>query len=258
MLTKPKVKPERVLPTLEQLAELLGIVIAIVVKIFKQMNRPQVQYWIGHERELASALKTALGRGSKAIDPQLTDWLQFYREVFNLELDPTDIKLPAERFGFGWLVVVAKGLTRNAVFDRCCQRFGGKAWRYYKNLDEAVTHNDREPIETYVIRVRDSVEADECHQNKSANDVIKAGIKGITTLEQMLLELWYHWKTNNHLGQKSLTIHSGSRSADGSVPNARWGDGRFRVGNVVPGDAFDHWRVREVVSLPVEALAETG
>jgi len=257
MLTK-KVKPERVLPTLEQLAELLGIVIAIVVKIFKQMNRSQVQYWIGHERELASALKTALGRGSKAIDPRLANWLQFYREVFNLELDPTDIRLPAERDGFGWLVVVAKGLTRNAVFDRCYQRFDKKAWRFYDDLDKAVTKNDREPTETYAIRVRDCVEADECHKGKSANDVIKAGIKGITTLEQMLLELWYHWKTNNHLDQKSLTIHSGSRYADGDVPFACWNDDKFYVSHVYPDNAYDNWRVREVVSLPVGALAETG
>ena len=247
MLTK-KVKPERVLPTLEQLAELLGIVIAIVVKIFKQMNRPQVQYWIGHERELASALKTALGRGSKAIDPRLANWLQFYREVFGLELDPASINLPAERDGFNWIVLVAKGLTRNAVFDRCRQRFGGKAWRYYNDLDKAVTRNDREPIETYVICVCDGIEADECHQNKSAKDATKAGIKGMTNLERMLLELWYHWKTSDHLDKENLTICSGSRYAVGHVPCAYWHDDEFGVGGVNPGFADDDWRVREVVS----------
>ena len=254
MLASKKVKMERVLPTLEQLAELLGIIIAIVVNIFKRMNRSSVQYWIGHEKELASVLKNALlSKDFKSVDKKVADWVKFYHEVFGLELDPTEIELPVERDDFNWIVLVAKGLARNAVFDLCTKRFDRKTWRYYDDLNSAVTENDRQPTETYVIRVRDGIEADECHQNKSANTATKAGIQGMTNLERMLLELWYHWKMNDHLDQKSLTICSGSRYADGRVPSAHWLGGRFDVGHVDPGHARDSWRVRETVSLPAQA-----
>lgn len=251
MLAPKQVKAERVLPTLEQLAELLGIVIAIVVKIFKRMDRPSVQYWIGHEKELAAVFKNALlPKDLKFVDEKVADWVKFYHEVFGLDLDPIAIELPDERDGFGWIVLVAKGLTRNAVFALCLKRFEGKAWRYYDDLDKKVAKNDRQPTESYVVRVRDGVEADDCHKNKSANATAEAGIKGVTNLERMLLELWYHWKTNGHLDQESLTICSGSRYADGSVPSAHWSGGGFFVSNVNPGSADVNWRVRETVSLP--------
>ncbi len=254
MLASKKVKMERVLPTLEQLAELLGIIIAIVVNIFKRMNRSSVQYWIGHEKELASVLKNALlSKDFKSVDKKVADWVKFYHEVFGLELDPTEIELPVERDDFNWIVLVAKGLARNVVFDLCTKRFDRKTWRYYDDLNSAVTENDRQPTETYVIRVRDGIEADECHQNKSANTATKAGIQGMTNLERMLLELWYHWKMNDHLDQKSLTICSGSRYAGGHVPSACWHGGKFGVSDVDPGSASGHWCVRETVSLPAQA-----
>ncbi len=251
-----KRKKERVLPEPQQVGEVLTMVMGKVSKGLKSLNGETAKYWSGHadDKKLHGAINALCqillrqNLVTEAINPQLADWLQFYREVFDLEWDPADINLPAERFGFGWLVVVAKGLTRNAVFGLCYKRFNGKVWRFYDDLNKAVTHNDREPIETYAIRVRDCVEADECHKGKSANTATGAGIKGMTNLERMLLELWYHWKTNDHLDKKNLTICSGSRYADGGVPYADWGGGEFGVGRVDPDDACGNWRVRETVS----------
>ena len=250
-----KRKKERVLPEPQQVGEVLIMVMGKVSKGLKTLDGESAKNWSGHadDKKLHGAIKALCQvllrqNVTSEVDPQLTDWLQFYREVFGLELDPASINLPAERDGFNWIVLVAKGLTRNAVFDRCRQRFGGKAWRYYNDLDKAVTRNDREPIETYVICVCDGIEADECHQNKSAKDATKAGIKGMTNLERMLLELWYHWKTSDHLDKENLTICSGSRYAVGHVPCAYWHDDEFGVGGVNPGFADDDWRVREVVS----------
>lgn len=248
MSTQKKAKTERVLPTLDQLAELLRMIITIVTKIFKQMDKTAVQYWIGNEKKLTSALKQALCQDLQVVDDNLADWCSFYHEVFGLELNPAEIKLPDEREGFGWIVVVAKGLTRNGVFDLCTKRFAGKTWRYYDDLDSAVTKNDREATTTYAIRVRDRVEADE--ENKiSADTAVQTGIKGMTNLERMLLELWYNWKTKDHLDKNTLTICSGSRYAVGPVPRAYWGGGKFYVSYVNPDLASGNWRVREVVSL---------
>ncbi|MCX6712225.1 MAG: hypothetical protein NT041_00860 [Candidatus Vogelbacteria bacterium] len=250
MSTPKKAKTQRVLPTIDQLAELLRIIVTIVIKSFKLLDRESVQYWIGHEKELAFRLKNLLHCGIETVDEKVAEWCRFYKEVFEIELDPASVNLPAERDGFGWIVLVAKGLTRNSVFKKCYARFGKKVWRHYDDLDKAVTVNDRESTETYTIRVRDRVEADEEHKNKSANMVTAEGLKGMNDLERMLLELWYNWKTKDHLDKKTATICSGSRYADGDVPGSYWSGGRFSVSYVDPDDQYDHWRVREVVSLP--------
>jgi hypothetical protein len=250
MLGKKKQEKVRASVSVEQFGEFLVIVLRLIVKVVKGLDRTTVQYWIGHERELLAGLKKALIREFEVVDDKLADWSKFYEEVFGLELDLTQVGLPAEREGFGWIVLVAKDLTLNHVFEVCRKRFAGKARRYYDDLDRAVVKNDREPIETYAIRVRDRVEADEEHKGKSANTADSAGIKGVTILEHMLLELWYHWQTSQHIDVSSLTICPGSRYADGRVPNAYWDYDKFIVSFVYPDYQNDDWRVREVVSLP--------
>jgi len=126
-LPKKKAKAERVLPTLGQLAELLKIIVAIAVKVFKKMDKSTAQYWIGRERELSTILDKILLRGSAIVDEKVADWVKFYHEIFGLDLDPTEIKLPTERDGFRWIILVAKDLTRNEVFGKCLERFKNKA-----------------------------------------------------------------------------------------------------------------------------------
>lgn len=244
-------KTERVLPTIDQLAELLRIITTLVTKIFKRLDRPSVQYWIGNTQELFARLTDALVREPEVVDETLSGWVKFYREVFGLELDLAQVKLPAEREGFCWLVLVAKGLTMNQVFKVCCMRFAGKERCYPEDFDfdRTVTRNDREPTETYVIRVRDRVVAAEEPNCRFVNATDRAGIKGITVLERMLLELWYYWQTSKHIDVSSFTLCSGSCSVDGSVPYTYCNVAGFNVSRVFPEDG--HWqRVREVVSLP--------
>jgi hypothetical protein len=237
-------------------AEILSLVTGKLGKGLRMLDAETAKYWAGHahDRRLNKAiaeLGTVLLR-DLVVDEKIADWVKFYHEVFGLDLDPTEIKLPAERDGFNWIIAVVKGLTNDGVFEICAKRF--KSWRYYDDLDKAVTQNDREPTETYVVRVRDRVGADEEHKDKSANVTTQAGIKGTTILERMLLELWYHWKTGKHLDKETLTICSSSRYADGYVPLANWNDDKFNVSSVHPGRAGDHWRVREIVSTNYESL----
>ena len=258
MLAKEKAqKAGRVLPEPQQVGDVLTMVMGKVSKGLKSLDAETALSWSGHDHDkklhgAIEALCQVLLRGATGtIDKKVVEWCRFYREIFGLDLDPSEIRLPEERKGFGWIVLVAKGLTYNYVFEKCETHFNGEAWRYCADLDKAVTMNDRESTETYAIRVRDRIEADEEHKNKSANMVTKEGVKGMTGLERMLLELWYHWKTRgDHLDRKTSTICSGSRYADCNVPSARWFGGRFIVGGVLPDDRGDDWRVRETVSLP--------
>lgn len=43
--------------------------------------------------------------------------------------------------------------------------------------------------------------------------------------------------------------NTGSRYADGNVPNANWNDDKFNVGNYNPDESNDNIRVREEVSI---------
>jgi len=118
-------------------------------------------------------------------------------------------------------------------------------------LDEAVSINDRSPSSgSYAIWLRDRVEADEEHKNKSANYLKSANISGITLLERLLFEFKYFRETGKHLDVQNWTLCSGSRYTGGGVPRVDWGPGSrgLWVYWYDPGFAFDFLRSREVVS----------
>jgi len=68
-------------------------------------------------------------------------------------------------------------------------------------------------------------EADEDLKNKSANDLKREGIAGITLRERLLYELEYFKKTGQHLDIDNITLCAGSRGSDGGVPRVGWRSG---------------------------------
>ncbi len=179
----------------------------------------------------------------------LTGPREFYRKHFGIELG--DVKIPEKtpkQAEFSRLIVVAEGLTNNQVYDACRKRF--KCYRYSDDLNESVPTSERDPKNgSYAIWVRDPVEADEIHKNKSAEMIKKENLKTETLLERMLHELVYFSETGNHLDVNNWTLCSGSRYSDGNVPFADWDDSRFRVSWTYVRDRCDGLRCREVISL---------
>ena len=121
-------------------------------------------------------------------------------------------------------------------------------------MDAVVQTNDRTAEEkSYAIWVRERVEADEELANLSADDLVakKAKMKfaDITPLERMLYELKFFMETGKHLDIQNVTLCSGSRDSDGSVPCACWRDSGFRVDWDYRGDRLSSLRSREVVTL---------
>lgn len=179
----------------------------------------------------------------------LADWQSFYKNCFSWELDFSSVRIPERRTGFDRLIVVAKGLTPNLVYEVCDKQFS--CWRYYDDLNSAIIHNDREPTEHYAVWVRDRVEADEEFKNFSAKQLQKKSIKGITLLERMVFGLKYWIETNKHLDIDNITLCAGSRYQDGSVPYVFWygrHGGGVLVGYYDPDSSSDDLRTREVVS----------
>lgn len=176
-----------------------------------------------------------------------TSWQSFYTK-FDFQVDLSNLIIPEKKQGFDRLIVVAKGLTPNQVYDWCASKF--PCWKYIKDLNGATKGlNDREPTETYAIWVRDRVEADEENKNLSADELKGKGIKGQTLTEYLLQGLKYHDETNDHLDKGNITLCFGSRDSDGNVPSAHWLDSRFQVYWYYPGLAHDDLRGRSVVSL---------
>jgi hypothetical protein len=177
----------------------------------------------------------------------IKEWVEFYRHYFNIEVDQSTIVVPEQQTGFDRLIVIAKGITMNQVYDECAKQFS--CWRYHGNLDKDVTINDRMSHETYVVWVRNNIEADEQYKNTSAKELAKRNIKGITLLERLVLELKYFAETGNSLDKESETLCSGSRRSNICVPYVNWYDGKFGVSGRYIKISRNYLRCREVVSL---------
>ena len=122
-----------------------------------------------------------------------------------------------------------------------------KVWIYdEKNVDKEF------PAPEYPTsrKFRNIQEADPDMANKSANDLEKESIKGITLRERLLFELAYFKETDEHLDVENLTLCSGSRYSDGRVPGVRWDarDGRVGVGWYDADYRYSYMRGRVAVS----------
>lgn len=212
-----------------------------------EMSSDVAQGWIANQGVLAGILKREL------VPPTdysviLVDWQNFYQKFFGLELNLSRVRVPENQVGFDRLIVVVKDLTPNKVYEVCDKNF--KCWRYYDDLNSAVTHNDRNPTEHYAVWVRDRVEADEEFKNLSANQLQKKSIKGITLLERMTFGLKYWTETEKHLDIDNITLCSGSHYGGVGVPGVRWYGrvGEVGVGYYDPDNSCGDLRSREVVS----------
>ncbi len=154
-------------------------------------------------------------------DGWVAEWQRFYQDVFDLEVNLADVEIPPEQPGFGWVVMVARGLTLNQAWAKCGERF--RAYSYIgDDLDKAIPTNDRTSSAAYAKRFRDCVEADEENKNLSADALARREAQSIILLERLLMELWYHWKTGEHLDIENVTLCAGSRASYGGVPSVRW------------------------------------
>lgn len=117
-------------------------------------------------------------------------------------------------------------------------------------LDKSITENDRANSKTRAIWIKESVEADEEHANKSANDIKAAKLVTMTLLERLLYEVVYYTETGKHLDVKNVTLCAGSRYSDNYVPCVDWrpsGSG-ISIGRCRSNGLSMTIRAREVVS----------
>lgn len=136
-------------------------------------------------------------------------------------------------------------LKTSEILNACRKQF--KLWSYY---DDDKLDKDFPPSGKNTTRYfRKNIEADEDLKNLSVNDLTRQGIEGITLRERLILQLQYFKETGSHLDIYNVTLCSGSRYADGDVPDVSWGDGKLKVSWCYVDYAFSDLRSRVAVSL---------
>jgi len=179
---------------------------------------------------------------------QLAEWQDFYLEIFGFETDFSGLVVPTKRKGFDRLVVVAQGMSPQRIYDKCVELFPCYKWTE-DNLDEIVQSDRTAKDGAYAVWFRDRVEADKELRNRSADDLKRKGIPGITLEERLLMELKYFKETGNHLEIKNITLCSGSHFRDGDVPRVEWIVGELRVHWDSSTYAHGRLRSRQAVTL---------
>ena len=201
---------------------------------------------IGNKGEFLTKAADLFPNPAILADP-VKQWEDFYDKTLDMVVDLSQVKIPPRRQGFNRLIIIAKGLSMNRVYDACAKHFN--CWRYNDDLYASVTKNDRTSAESYAIWVKDTVEADENLKNLSADSLKEKKIKGVTLLERMLHELKYFRETRKHLDISNVTLCSGSRDSDGRVPDVCWNVSEFKVDWYDTGLADPYLRAREAVTL---------
>ncbi|NCN25569.1 hypothetical protein COT94_00010 [Candidatus Falkowbacteria bacterium CG10_big_fil_rev_8_21_14_0_10_37_14] len=210
------------------------------------------QYCIENREELRNLLSQAfipkLGNPSQDDKAIKLWWTNFYKKYFGSSVDLSNVKIPDHQEGFDRVLIVAKDLKITQVLHVLKSHM--KVWLYKNDLcDKDVPVNDRDSKkDSYAVRFRNRIEADEELKNRSVKDLKDDKISGITLLERLLMELAYFEETGKHLDIDNITLCSGSRYSNGHVPNVHWHDDELSVNLCFLGYSFDDLRSRAVVS----------
>ena len=180
------------------------------------------------------------------------NWQNFYRDIFGVEADFSNLRIPSEKEGFDRLIIVADGMTPQRLYGKCKELF--PCWKQTGGLDKVVISSRAAKNRAYAIWIRDRVEADKELSYLSVDNLKEQNIPGITLEERLLYELKYFSETKQHLDMESITFCAGSRYNNGFVPTVKWashylglGD-ELRVHACISSSTFSGLRSRVVVS----------
>ena len=181
----------------------------------RQFGRMAEDVALGH-REGSAELQRAMGHSDMSLrmhelieelgyDPSniLKSFRRFYQAFFKFDCpDLSRLMVPPMQPGFNWVlpvVAIDPKMPVEAAFQGCKRNF--PCWKYPAAcLDETLLTNDRDARKgSYIIRLRDRIEADEELKNLSAHDLELRNVPGIVPYERLIQEGWYYVETGNHL-----------------------------------------------------------
>ena len=156
-------------------------------------------------------------------------WEKFYKKVFGIKYDFSDIKIPKKKKGFNRLVIMAEGITIQQLYDKCNELFPCIKWTN-KILDQIIASERTSKNGSYAILIRDEIEADDNLKNICAEGLEKENILGITIEEMLIYHLKYFEETGEHLDIKDITLCTGSRcSNNDDIIGISWWSGKLVI-----------------------------
>jgi len=161
------------------------------------------------------------------------EWQAFYRRVFGLVTDFSEVWLPERRPGFSHLLLIPRGLTLKQVAGACCRKFEVHA--YADNLDRDIYLCDPCPENgSYAVWLCDRPEAEERLDYGSLKVLHRAGVRGISLIERLVYELKHFNNTGQHPDVGDATLCGGSWHPDGLLVDVYWLESTLCVGREHP------------------------
>ncbi len=173
----------------------------------------------------------------------LSDWESHYVSELGWDVDFSDVLVSKKPEGNYRLLVIAKGLTMNQVWN---------SWKFpkassFKNLDEIIAINSRNADKGhYAIWVKNGLSPDTEFLGFNVAHVDPDMKIGITLLERMVFESKHYAETGRSLDRSGGTFCSGSRTIDGGIPSVGLGDNVVRVNSYTTSVKDESFGVRAV------------
>ena len=185
----------------------------------------------------------------------LADWERYFREIYNLKMDFSGIRIPESSDEFSWLICRPESFFAERAFRGGKRLYVKLKWTkksFNAVLDMSFGREGK--AEPYIVRVRPNWEADDDMNNLSTDQIAKKNINTICLTERLLLGDFLYWKYKKHCDAQSSTICSGSRFIGGGVPCVKWDEGddyccaAVSVGWTGSRDCSSFFRSRQAVS----------
>ncbi len=232
-------------PTPQQLREIMGCALGKVAEMIATHHASatfdEVQALLASGgRDLRESISRQLApifviQGDDPYRAQRALWEKYFREHFGMEVDLSPVRIPAKPANGKWrLIMIPKGLTMNhaaAAYKKVLVAHDARwnLWKYTEDLDATVTKNARTSDESYAIWVRDESEPDKEYLGQTTEGADPDSLIGVTLLERLVHGIVHFIETKKHLDEIGVTLCTGSRYADGRVPDVCWRAGFRRV-----------------------------
>lgn len=227
---------DRSLPSIRQLKDFLGFVVAIITEIatefFFRLSPDEAKALLQNKAALGKKLKATLSEvfvmDADPYAEQRTYWETFYQKYFGFAADFSLVPIPEKPVDGEWrLIVILKGLTMNQAAEAYGKLLIAhdpewKLWQYADDLDKAITRNIRTSAESYAIWVRVGQESDEEFRGQTTRQADPDMLIGVTLLERLIHGMVRFVETKQHLDYNGFTLCSGSRDSVGNVPRVHW------------------------------------
>ena len=120
------------------------------------------------------------------------DWAEFYNELFDLDIDFSNFKLPEMLAGFDWVIIVAQGMSARLVC-KIYQEFFKLNSGYFDNFLEKLTEDHCASQGSYALRL-ENYSRKMNNPGKKFSEFTK-GLRSMTFIEKSLFELWFCRRT---------------------------------------------------------------